>query len=117
APAVVFAESPTGVMLAASDGGATVTDADREAAAWTLESGLPSRAETYPFPDSAFDAFPVSAPGRGRFVLGVKFADAPEGRPAEADRLLELVGGYLAVAPPDDRKGPMLATVTSEGAG
>ncbi len=101
APAAVFAESPAGITLAAADGGATVSEADREAAAWTLDSGLPSRAETYPFPDSSFDAFPVSSRGHGRFVLAVKFGDASDGRPADADRLLELAGGYLAAAPAD----------------
>ncbi len=117
APAVVFVQSGSAVTPAAVAGGAVVSQADRDAAAWALETHLPTRAETYPHTEASFDLIPVTTPSDGGFVLGVSFAGFADGRPAAADRLLELVGGYLAAAPPDRRGGKLLAAVASDDAG
>jgi len=98
APAAIFVKRGAELRLAACAGGATITTAEEEAARGTLDSGVQSRAETYPFTGSAFDFWPVAARGHGACVVGVSFLAAGRPRPAEAERFIEIVGAYLAIA-------------------
>jgi two-component system sensor histidine kinase KdpD len=98
APAVVLAEGDAGLDTLASAGGARVGEADREAARWALASRLSTRGGAYPVGEAAFDFWPVMTARRQGAVLGVAISGAEQGRPAAPERLVELVGAYLAVA-------------------
>jgi two-component system sensor histidine kinase KdpD len=95
-PATIFEESNAGVELVARAGDATVTTADEEAAIGVVALQLPSRGRAYPFEESHFDFWPIRMPSRGVFVLGVDFGKSAEGRPPAPERLVEVVGAYLA---------------------
>jgi K+-sensing histidine kinase KdpD len=103
APAVILAEKAGELSPAAGSGAASLSTADQEAAQWALANGKPTRAETYPFDQAAFDFWPVLTPTSRRLVLGVKFTESPDGRPKAPERLVDLVAGYLAAAPADGR--------------
>jgi K+-sensing histidine kinase KdpD len=98
APAVVFMESGKSIRPAAFAGGAEITPADEEAARWSLETQLPTRGEAYPVAGATYDFWPVPTPANARTVMGVSLADYDKGRPREPERLVELVGAYLAAA-------------------
>jgi len=72
--------------------------ADDEAARWALASRLPTRGGAYPVDAAAYDFWPVLTPRRRRAVIGVSFAGRDDGRPRAPDRLIEIVGGHMAVA-------------------
>jgi two-component system sensor histidine kinase KdpD len=95
APAVILVEKAGKLLTAASSGGAHLSAADHEAAQWTHANHQASRAETYPFDQAQFDFWPVASRS---LVLGVKFAESPDGRPVAPERLVDLVAGYLAGA-------------------
>jgi two-component system sensor histidine kinase KdpD len=71
--------------------------ADDEAARWALASRLPTRAGAYPVDASAYDFWPVLTPRHRRAVIGVSF-NREDGRPRAPDRLIEIIGGHMAVA-------------------
>jgi two-component system sensor histidine kinase KdpD len=98
APAVVFLEADGALAPVYAAGGAAVGEAETEAAKWALASRLPTRAGAYPIDRSTFDLWPVSGAGRWLAVIGVRFAGGPGERPADPDRLVEIVGAYLSVA-------------------
>jgi two-component system sensor histidine kinase KdpD len=96
--AVILTEDTGALEPSAMSRVATLSAADREAAQWALANGKPTRAETYPFDQAQFDFWPVTTPAHRRLVLGVRLADAQDGRPADPERHVELVAGYLAAA-------------------
>jgi two-component system sensor histidine kinase KdpD len=98
APAVVFLQGETELELTAQVGGGDLTPADREAAGWALAARLPTRGGAYPVEDSAYDFWPVVTPQRQQAVIGVSISLGEAGRPANPERLVEIVSGYLAVA-------------------
>ncbi len=98
APAVVYSEADGVLTAAAKARGARPAQADRTAAQWAAEHGSPVQGDTYPFDEARFDMWPVTTESDRRFVLGVDFSEAEDGRPADRDRLMELVAGYLAAA-------------------
>ncbi|HEX3363903.1 DUF4118 domain-containing protein [Phenylobacterium sp.] len=98
APAVVLAEKAGKLWPAAANGGATLSAADQEAAHWALANDKPTRGETYPFDQAAFDFWPVQTPANHRLVLGVKLVGLSGGRPREPGRQVELVAAYLSAA-------------------
>src|SRR5205085_9739822 len=69
-----------------------------EAARWSLASRLPVRAGAYPAEQATYDFWPVLSRQRRAAVLGVRISGGEDGRPAEPERLVEIVAGYLAVA-------------------
>jgi two-component system sensor histidine kinase KdpD len=69
---------------------------DLDAARWALASRLAVRAGIYPAEDSHFDFWPLVTPSRLQAVIGVDWSGRE--RPAEPERLVEIIGGYLAVA-------------------
>ncbi len=95
APAVVLGEQGDRLEVLAGGG---LAEADREAARWSLASRLPTRGGAYPVAEAAFDFWPVLSARRVGAVLGVAISGGDQGRPAEPERLVEVVGGYLAVA-------------------
>jgi K+-sensing histidine kinase KdpD len=101
APSSIFKEGVGGMELVAVSAGTTITSADEEAAHGAVTLHLPSRARSYPFEESHFDFWPVQTSAE-MFVLGVDFSRAADGRPAHPERLIEVVGAYLA-APGSNR--------------
>jgi two-component system sensor histidine kinase KdpD len=97
APAVIFIEQGDVLRPAARAGGARISAADEEAARWVLASKLPTRGGFYPSDGCDYDLWPVQTPLRGRAVIGVRLAGR-EDRPEAPERIVEIVGGYLAVA-------------------
>lgn len=98
APAVVLAEKSDKLWPAAAAGGAMLSAADQEAAHWALANDKPTRGETYPFDQAAFDFWPVQTPANHRLVLGVKLEGVSGGRPKDPSRQVELVAAYLSAA-------------------
>lgn len=98
APAVVLVETRGQLRPTASAGEGGLSPADEEAARWAVASRLPTRGGAYPMPDAAYDFWPVVTRQRRAAALGVRISGADEGRPAEPERLVEIVGGYLSVA-------------------
>jgi two-component system sensor histidine kinase KdpD len=98
APAVVFVQEGDVLRPAARSRGVTLTEADEEAARWVLASRLPTRGGFYPSDGCDYDLWPVQTPQRGRAVIGVRLVGREEGRPEAPERVVEIVGGYLAVA-------------------
>lgn len=103
-------EGPAVVLLA--EGGALAADphseamlspADLDAARWALSARRLKRADTYPIDASTFDFWPITTRSRLQAAIGVKLLGRAEGRPAATERLIEIVGGYLAVALERDR--------------
>jgi two-component system sensor histidine kinase KdpD len=98
APAAILVATDDDLAPAALAGGARLSPADEEAARWALASRLPTRGGTYPVDDAEYDFWPVAVSGRPQAVVGLRIADADVGRPADPQRLVEIVGGYLSVA-------------------
>jgi two-component system sensor histidine kinase KdpD len=98
APAVVLAENTGKLWPAASSGGAKPSAADMEAAHWALANDKPTRADAYPFDQSAFNFWPVRTLSGRRLVLGVKQAGDEDSRLESERRYVEMVAGYLASA-------------------
>lgn len=82
---------------AASDGGA-LAEADLEAAKLAMASGLATRGGAYPVGEARFDFWPLKTTLRQQVVVGVAISGDEAGRPAEPEKLVETVLGYLAVA-------------------
>ena len=97
APAVIFLERGGRFTEVARAGGATVGEAEEEAARGSLSTQVHTQASTYPYDRSQFDFWPVASAGC-RCVLGVDFSRAERERPAEPQRFVDVVGGYLAAA-------------------
>jgi K+-sensing histidine kinase KdpD len=95
APAVVLLEKDGALALAARAGDATLSAADEAAARLSLASDLATRGGVYPAQEASFDFWPIASSGG---VLGVQLDDADKGRPAEPEKLVEIIGAYLAVA-------------------
>src|SRR5205823_1620882 len=98
--------APAAVLVAAEGGrlevgartpGAELTAKDLEAAQWALAARLATRADAYPVEGGKFDFWPIVTPTRVEALLGVVISGAA-GRPAQPERLIEIVSGYLIVA-------------------
>jgi two-component system sensor histidine kinase KdpD len=76
---------------------ARLGEADRDAAHLAIASRRPVRAEAYPSETSRFDMWPVVSPSGRQAALGLALHDLGE-RPAAPERLVEIVGGLLAVS-------------------
>jgi two-component system sensor histidine kinase KdpD len=98
-PAVILLRDPEGLKTVARAGGAgDVSEADEEAANWALASRMPTRAGGPPIDGGVYDFWPVVTPQRQEAAIGVAISGEAQGRPAQPERLVEIVGGYLAVA-------------------
>ena len=98
APAVILVPGPEEMTLVAEAGGASLAEADREAARWALASRLPTRGGAYPVEAAAFDFWPALTPQRSQFAIGLAISGRDEGRPDAPERLVQTVAGYLSVA-------------------
>jgi two-component system sensor histidine kinase KdpD len=98
APAVLMLHEEGGLRPLGIAGGAAISEADAEAAGWSLASGCATRGGAYPVADSRFDFWPVVTPQRQRAAIGLMISEGEEGRPDAPERLVEIVGGYLSVA-------------------
>lgn len=98
APAVVLLQGEAELQVAGQAGGGELTPADREAAGWALAARMPTRGGAYPVESAVYDFWPVVTPQRQQAVIGVAISQRETGRPAEPERLVEIVSGYLAVA-------------------
>jgi two-component system sensor histidine kinase KdpD len=97
-PAVVLVERGEVLRTLGRAGDPQLSGADEEAARWAIASRLPTRGGAYPVSEAAFDFWPVNSRQRRVAALGVRLSGTDEGRPAGPERLVEIVGGYLAVA-------------------
>ena len=97
APAAVLVAEDDELRAAALAGGARRSPADEEAARGAAATRMATRAQAYPSEEAVCDFWPVTTPAGRRAAVGLCF-DAREGRPAEPERLVEIVTGYLAVA-------------------
>lgn len=93
APAVVLAMEADELAVVARAGAGEPSPADTEAAGWSLAARLATRAGAYPVEGARYDFWPASP----QAILGVDLSGR-EGRPADPERLVEIVSGYLAVA-------------------
>ncbi|HEX5264731.1 MAG TPA: DUF4118 domain-containing protein [Phenylobacterium sp.] len=98
APSVIFGKRNGGVTPLATAGKPEITEADEAAALGALDSRLPTRAETYPYDQAEFDFWPVVTPTGARAVLGVDFGATGRDRPDKPERLVEIVGAYVAIS-------------------
>jgi len=98
APAVIFAATKGGVEPAATAGDADITSVDRDAAAGALSAHVHVRGEAYPYDQTEYDFWPLTAPSGGDYVLGVNFKRARLDRPQAPERFIEIVGAYVATA-------------------
>lgn len=94
--AVVLLERGEGLDQQAITQGATLSEADLEAARWALTNRAATRGDSYPFDTAAFDFWPIRRGAREGIVLGVKLANGRLDRPAYPERSVEMVGAYLA---------------------
>lgn len=92
--------------------GATLQEADMEAARWAAASGLATRGGAYPIGEARFDFWPLRTPLRRQAVLGVEISDVDAGRPSDPERLVDIVLGYLGVAL--DREAYAAQALTNE---
>jgi two-component system sensor histidine kinase KdpD len=97
-PAVVLIEADGELTLAGASSGAGLGEADQDAARWVAASRLPARGQAYPAESASFDFWPVLTPLRRQCVIGVRLSDRDEDRPSAPEQMIEIVGGYLAVA-------------------
>jgi len=101
-PAVVLLHGENELAVAAQAGegagAGELSAADREAAGWALAARMPTRGGAYPVEAAAYDFWPVVTPQRQQAVIGVSISLREAGRPDNPERLVEIVGGYLAVA-------------------
>jgi K+-sensing histidine kinase KdpD len=102
APSVIFAEQSSALQAVASAGNPAITDAEEEAARGALNADRVARAAIYPYDRSTFDFWPIASRSGARFVLGVNFGATGYDRPVAPERLVEVVGAYLAAAPGSD---------------
>lgn len=98
APAVVLVRGSDRLRIAAKAGGAHLSGADMEAAAFASESGLATRAGVYPADKADYDFWPTRSEEGADAVLGVKLADVDRGRPKDAGRFTRIVGAYVDMA-------------------
>ncbi len=96
APAVVFASRNGALSVIAQAGGAKVTSAEEAAVREVAGLLIPVRGQTYPFPHSSFDLWPVAARTGDCYVLGVDFRRAAAPRPRAPERSVDLVAACLA---------------------
>jgi len=96
--AVLLYGDGDGIDALAAAGGAQLTQADKDAARDALSSHLSMRGETYPHVQTYFDFWPISTPAGCNCVLGVDFAHSARERPPSPEKLVEVVGGYVAAA-------------------
>lgn len=94
-PAAVYGQADGLLRVEATAGDAKLSDAEKEAARSALESGVHLRGETYPHDRSRFDMWPVTSAPERDYVLAVDFSRAVYDRPADVDRLVEIVAAYL----------------------
>ena len=97
APSVVFLQDGD-ALVAFPAGDMALSAADEEAARWALASRIPTRGGAYPVEAAVYDFWPVVTPQRQQAVIGVEISGGEAGRPDNPERLVEIVGGYVAVA-------------------
>jgi K+-sensing histidine kinase KdpD len=98
APAVVLLDNGDDLAIAATACGARLTPADHEAARWALASRLATRGGAYPVEEARFDFWPIVSSQRQGAAIGQALQQHADGRPAGAERLIDIVRGYVAVA-------------------
>lgn len=95
APAAILARTADGLTIRASAGDATLSPADRSAAATALDLAAPTHGGVYPTDRARFDFWPVILHDREALAVGVDFTRAVDGRSADAQGQVEAVCGYL----------------------
>lgn len=117
APAVALSATPQGWVIETSPPDQALSASDTDAAQWALTSKLASRADSYPMDASRYDFWPVQTPRGVQAAIGLALGGRDKDRPEVPERLVEIVGGYLAVALERERlaAGAFEARMQSEG--
>jgi K+-sensing histidine kinase KdpD len=95
APAAIFSQVNGLLRVEATAGNAELFEAETEAAKGALAASSHMRGQTYPHDQSRFDMWPVATATECQYVLGVDFGRAAYERPADADRVVEIVAAYV----------------------
>jgi K+-sensing histidine kinase KdpD len=95
APAVILSDTGGRLRVESTAGDAQLSEAETDAARGALTHGIHMRANTYPYEQSRFDMWPVATSMGCQYVVGVDFGRAAYERPSDADRLVEIVTGYV----------------------
>ncbi|MDB5545243.1 MAG: hypothetical protein JWO64_2392 [Hyphomicrobiales bacterium] len=95
APVAILSRDDGRLRVVATSGDAEVNQADIEAAEIALASGVHARGQTYPNDRSRFDMWPVATGSECQYVVAIDLAHAGHDRPADADRLVEIVAAYI----------------------
>lgn len=95
APAAILSRQDGQLRVVATSGDAKVNEADVDSAESALASGVHVRGQTYPHDRSSFDMWPVATGSKCQYVLAVDLAHSSQDRPADADRLVEIVAAYI----------------------
>ena len=97
--AILIADADTpDLEIAATAPSNAVSASDVEAARWALASRTPTRAGAYPVEGAQFDFWPMRTRLWMQIAVGVVPPAEREAGARSPDRLVEIVGGYLAVA-------------------
>lgn len=95
APAAILSREDGRLRVVATSGDPAVNQAETEAAESALASGAHVRGRTYPHDTSRFDLWPVATGSSRPYVLAVDLGHAGQDRPADADRLVEIVAACI----------------------
>jgi K+-sensing histidine kinase KdpD len=98
-PAAILSEIEGQLRVEALTGSVELSNIELEAAKGALTSDTHLRARMYPFEQSAFDMWPITTSAGDKYVLSVDLNRAENERPADADRLIEIVAGYIVANP------------------
>jgi two-component system sensor histidine kinase KdpD len=96
-PAAVLTAQGEEIVSSACPAG-VVTPGDIEAARWAIASRDHTRAEGFPADGVAFDFWPAGAASAVPAAVGLDLGAGADKLPADWQRLLEIITGYLAVA-------------------
>jgi K+-sensing histidine kinase KdpD len=99
APAFILARGVSMAVLASSGRPVALKPSDYAAAEAALDAGTATHAGQYPAEGSRLDLWPVRLPDGETGLVGVDFTRCREGRPDDADGVVEAVAAYFVGSP------------------
>ena len=98
APAFILVKGQRLSVLATSGRPVALRAEDYDAANTALDAHAPTHAGIFPADGARLDFWPVNLPNGERMAIGVDFQRTKDGRPSNADGLVESVAACLAAA-------------------
>jgi two-component system sensor histidine kinase KdpD len=98
APVAVISELHGSLRVEASAGGAELSEGEMAAAAYALSTRVHLPARAFPHDHSRYDMWPVASTRGCEYLVAVDFGRPGRERVADAERLIEIVGGYFVAA-------------------